>query len=66
MKFGESVLKARQYTNGRRETGVTAGASENPPDMAELVAKYARTVRSQTDQAIRAAAGALSHGCASE
>jgi len=52
---------ARQYINGRWETGVTTGRSENPSDTREVVAEYARADRSQTEAAIRAAAEAFTH-----
>ncbi len=52
---------ARQYINGRWQTGVTTGSSENPSDTSEVVAEYARADRSQTEAAIRAAADAFPH-----
>jgi acyl-CoA reductase-like NAD-dependent aldehyde dehydrogenase len=52
---------ARHYINGRWETGVTTGLSENPSDTSEVVAEYARADRRQTEQAIRAAADAFPH-----
>ena len=48
----------RNYINGRWETGVTMGTSENPSDLATPVGDYARADREQTDIAIRAAAQA--------
>ena len=61
MTSGEKLQTARQYINGRWETGVTTGISENPSDTREVVAEYARADRNQTELAIRAAAEALSH-----
>ncbi|WP_394789790.1 aldehyde dehydrogenase family protein [Rhodoferax sp.] len=61
MKFGELPQNARQYINGRWETGVTTGISQNPSDTREVVAEYARADRNQTELAIRAAAEALPH-----
>ncbi|SDP87674.1 aldehyde dehydrogenase (NAD+) [Rhodoferax sp. OV413] len=58
MKFGELPQNARQYINGRWDTGVTTGISHNPSDTREVVAEYARADRSQTELAIRAAAEA--------
>ena len=52
---------ARQYINGRWQTGVTTGSSANPSDTSEVVAEYARADRSQTESAIRAAADAFPH-----
>ena len=48
----------RNYINGRWETGVTMGTSENPSDLATPVGDYARADREQTELAIRAAAQA--------
>jgi len=61
MTFGEKLQAARQYINGRWETGVTTGTSVNPSDTREVVAEYARADRNQTDLAIRAAAEAQPH-----
>jgi acyl-CoA reductase-like NAD-dependent aldehyde dehydrogenase len=55
----EVQLSARHYINGRWETGVTSGQSINPSDLRETVAEYARADRSQTEQAVRAAADAF-------
>jgi alpha-ketoglutaric semialdehyde dehydrogenase len=52
-------IHARHYINGRWETGVTSGTSENPSDTREVIAHYARADRSQTELAIRAAADAF-------
>jgi acyl-CoA reductase-like NAD-dependent aldehyde dehydrogenase len=48
----------RNYINGRWETGITTGTSENPSDLASPVGDYARADREQTELAIRAAAQA--------
>lgn len=61
MKRSDLQQKARQYINGRWESGVTTGLSENPSDTREVVAEYARADRSQTEVAIRAAADAFPH-----
>ncbi|HSV52197.1 MAG TPA: aldehyde dehydrogenase family protein [Burkholderiaceae bacterium] len=61
MKFGELQHNVRHYINGRWETGVTTGISENPSDTREVVAEYARADRSQAELAIRAAAEAFAH-----
>ena len=61
MKRSDLQQNARQYINGRWETGVTTGISENPSDTREVVAEYARADRSQTELAIRAAADAFPH-----
>lgn len=61
MKRSDLQQNARHYINGRWETGVTLGASENPSDTREVVAEYARADRNQTALAIRAAADALAH-----
>ncbi|MBT2325454.1 aldehyde dehydrogenase family protein [Variovorax paradoxus] len=61
MKRSHLQQNARQYINGRWETGVTSGLSENPSDTREVVAEYARADRSQTEAAIRAAADAFPH-----
>lgn len=50
---------ARQYINGRWETGATTGIRRNPSDTGEVVAEYARADRRQADRAIRAAADAF-------
>jgi acyl-CoA reductase-like NAD-dependent aldehyde dehydrogenase len=47
------VLK--NYINGRWETGVTTGLSENPSDLASPVAEYARADEEQVRKAIAAA-----------
>ena len=56
---GNVPLTARHYINGRWETGVTTGNSENPSDTREVVATYERADRNQTELAIRAAAEAF-------
>ena len=61
LKRSELTQNARHYINGRWETGVTTGLSENPSDTRETVAEYARADRSQTELAIRAAADAAPH-----
>ncbi|VTU20492.1 aldehyde dehydrogenase family protein [Variovorax sp. PBL-E5] len=61
MKRSDLQQNARQYINGRWETGVTTGISENPSDTREVVAEYARADRSQTELAIRAAVDAFAH-----
>ena len=61
MKRSDLQQNARQYINGRWETGVTTGLSENPSDTREVVTEYARADRSQTEVAIRAAADAFPH-----
>ncbi|SDE23990.1 aldehyde dehydrogenase (NAD+) [Variovorax sp. CF079] len=61
MKRSHLQQNARQYINGRWETGVTSGLSENPSDTREVVAEYARADRSQTESAIRAAVDAFPH-----
>lgn len=61
MSHGEIQHRARQYINGRWETGVTVGSSVNPSNTQETVAEYARADRSQTEQAISAAADAFAH-----
>ncbi|HEY2256446.1 MAG TPA: aldehyde dehydrogenase family protein [Variovorax sp.] len=61
MKRSDLQQNARLYINGRWETGVTTGLSENPSDTREVVADYARADRSQTEVAIRAAADAFAH-----
>ena len=59
MKRSDLQHTARQYINGRWETGVTTGISRNPSDTGEVVAEYARADRSQAERAIRAAADAF-------
>lgn len=61
MKHGDIQHGARQYINGRWETSVTVGISENPSDTGEVVAEYSRADRAQTELAIQAAACALPH-----
>ena len=56
---GNVPLTARHYINGRWETGVTTGSSENPSDTREVVATYERADRNQAELAIRAAAEAF-------
>jgi acyl-CoA reductase-like NAD-dependent aldehyde dehydrogenase len=45
----------RNFINGRWETGVTTGTSENPSDLGTPVAEYVRADARQTQQAIEAA-----------
>ncbi|WP_213953656.1 aldehyde dehydrogenase family protein [Variovorax sp. dw_954] len=61
MKRSDLTQRARHYINGRWETGVTTGLSENPSDTSEVVAEYARADRIQTELAIRAASDAFRH-----
>jgi acyl-CoA reductase-like NAD-dependent aldehyde dehydrogenase len=48
----------KNYINGRWETGVTTGTTENPSDLDTPVGEYARADARQTEEAIRAAADA--------
>jgi aldehyde dehydrogenase (NAD+) len=48
----------KHLINGRWETGVTMGVSENPSDLDDVVAEYARADAAQTESAIRAASDA--------
>jgi aldehyde dehydrogenase (NAD+) len=48
----------KNYINGRWESGVTNGVSENPSDLSDVVGEYSRADASQTQSAIRAAADA--------
>jgi len=50
----------KNYINGRWETGVTTGTSENPSDLESPVGNYARGDAAQTELAIRAAREATS------
>ncbi|HYP82255.1 aldehyde dehydrogenase family protein [Variovorax sp.] len=50
---------ARQYINGRWETGATTGVRRNPSDTTEVVSEYARADRRQAERAVRAAADAF-------
>ncbi|TCP03261.1 aldehyde dehydrogenase family protein [Caldimonas thermodepolymerans] len=50
----------KHYINGRWETGVTLGVSENPSDLDDVVGEFARADASQTEDAVRAAADARS------
>jgi aldehyde dehydrogenase (NAD+) len=52
------LLNCRHHINGRWETGVTVGLSENPSDAADPVAEFARADVRQAEAAIRAAADA--------
>ncbi len=61
MKRSDLQQRARQFVNGRWETGVTTGIRRNPSDTREVVAEYARADRNQTNLAIRAAANAFPH-----
>jgi aldehyde dehydrogenase (NAD+) len=45
----------KHLINGRWETGVTMGVSENPSDLDDAVAEYARADAAQTETAIRSA-----------
>jgi len=55
----------KNYINGRWETGVTTGMSQNPSDLSDRVADYARADGSQTDAAIHGAADASAGWAAS-
>jgi aldehyde dehydrogenase (NAD+) len=48
----------KNFINGRWETGVTTGTSENPSDLDRPVAEYARADAQQAQQAIQAASEA--------
>jgi len=48
----------KHFINGRWETGVTLGVSENPSDASDVVGEFARADATQTEAAIRAAADA--------
>jgi aldehyde dehydrogenase (NAD+) len=48
----------KHYINGRWETGVTLGVSENPSDLADVIGEFARADAAQAESAIRAAADA--------
>ena len=48
----------KHYINGRWETGVTIGVSDNPSDLDDPVGEFARADANQTEQAIRAAVNA--------
>ncbi|MBO9513479.1 MAG: aldehyde dehydrogenase family protein [Variovorax sp.] len=61
MKRSDLQQRARQFVNGRWETGVTTGIRRNPSDTREVVAEYARADRNQTNLAVRAAANAFPH-----
>ncbi|WP_440109188.1 aldehyde dehydrogenase family protein [Acidovorax sp. BL-A-41-H1] len=61
MKLGDIQQNPRNLINGRWETGPTTGVSTNPSDTREVVAEYSRADRSQTEQAVRAAADAFPH-----
>ena len=50
----------KNYINGRWETGVTTGTSENPSDLDSPVGEVARADARQAEDAIRAAADAAS------
>jgi alpha-ketoglutaric semialdehyde dehydrogenase len=52
------VQTLKHYINGRWETGVTLGVSENPSELTDVVAEFARADAAQTETAIRAAADA--------
>ncbi|HTT09431.1 MAG TPA: aldehyde dehydrogenase family protein [Burkholderiaceae bacterium] len=52
------LATCKQYINGHWETGVTLGESGNPSDAADPVSDFARGDARQTEDAIRAAAGA--------
>jgi len=53
-----TVAALKHYINGRWETGVTLGTRENPSDLSDTVAEFARADTAQTESAIRAAADA--------
>jgi acyl-CoA reductase-like NAD-dependent aldehyde dehydrogenase len=59
LKRNDLQYHARQYVNGRWETGVTTGVRRNPSDTSEVVAEYARADRNQAERAVRAAADAF-------
>jgi aldehyde dehydrogenase (NAD+) len=48
----------KHYINGRWETGVTLGVSQNPSDLSDVVGEFARADAAQAEAAIRAAADA--------
>ncbi|MBV8659197.1 MAG: aldehyde dehydrogenase family protein [Burkholderiales bacterium] len=48
----------KHYINGRFTTGVTMGVSENPSDLDDVVAEFARADVAQTEEAIAAAVDA--------
>jgi acyl-CoA reductase-like NAD-dependent aldehyde dehydrogenase len=52
------LATCKQYINGHWETGVTLGESENPSDASDPVSDFVRGDARQTEDAIRAAAGA--------
>ena len=52
------AVSFKHYINGRWETGVTLGTSENPSDLADVIGEFARADAAQTESAIRAAADA--------
>jgi alpha-ketoglutaric semialdehyde dehydrogenase len=52
------AISFKHYINGRWETGVTLGVSENPSDLSDVVGEFARADATQTEAAIRAAADA--------
>ncbi|HKX42989.1 MAG TPA: aldehyde dehydrogenase family protein [Burkholderiaceae bacterium] len=58
METRKTVETLKHYINGRWETGVTLGVSENPSDLTDVVAEFARADAMQTESAIRAAADA--------
>jgi aldehyde dehydrogenase (NAD+) len=48
----------KHYINGRWESGVTIGTRQNPSDLSDTVAEFARADAAQAESAIRAAADA--------
>ena len=48
----------KHHINGRWETGATLGTRENPSDLSEVVAQFARADAAQAASAVRAAADA--------
>jgi delta 1-pyrroline-5-carboxylate dehydrogenase len=58
MRSDTMATHFKHYINGRWETGVTLGVSENPSDLADVVGEFARADAAQAESAIRAAADA--------
>ncbi|MFT3954502.1 MAG: aldehyde dehydrogenase family protein [Piscinibacter sp.] len=52
------AVSFKHYINGRWETGVTLGTSENPSDLSDVIGEFARADAKQAESAIRAAADA--------
>lgn len=59
------MASLKHYINGRWESGVTLGARENPSDVSDVVAEFARADAAQAEAAIRAAADARADWAAS-